>query len=183
MRESSKAALCGIVSALSVVIMLSTFISPFLVYTAPAFSGLLLLLVFNELGFKWSFATYVSISLLSLFIIADKESAIFFTFLFGYFPMLSCVINGKFSNRIPRLIIKLLICNLSCLLALVLCSNVLGIDTDDVFSEGKLYLIIFLALCNLFFIIYCILINRLQVLYIIKLQKKFRKLFKLDKKG
>ena len=63
MKESSKAALGGIVSALAVVVMLCTYISPLLVYTAPPFAGVLLLLIVNELGYKWSLGTFFAISL------------------------------------------------------------------------------------------------------------------------
>ena len=88
MRESTKAALGGIVSALAVIVMLVTYLSPLLVYTAPPFAGILLILIVNELGNKWAVGTYVSISLLSIFFIADKESAVFFTMFFGYYPIL-----------------------------------------------------------------------------------------------
>ena len=78
MRESSKAALGGIVSALAVIAMLVTYLSPLLVYTAPPLAGILLILIVNEIGYRWAFGTYVSISLLSVFLIADKESAVFY---------------------------------------------------------------------------------------------------------
>ena len=52
MRESSKAALGGIIAALSVSIMLLTYISPLLVYTVPVISGLLLLIIVTEIGYK-----------------------------------------------------------------------------------------------------------------------------------
>ena len=58
MRESSKAALCGMVAALAVVIMMITYISPVLVYTAPPFAGLILLLIVNEVGFSRAVGTY-----------------------------------------------------------------------------------------------------------------------------
>ncbi len=182
MRESSKAALCGITSALAVVVMLSTYISPFLVYTAPAFAGILLLLIYNEIGVRWCFATYISISLLSIFVIADKESAVFFTLLFGYFPMLSCIINNTKLNKFVKFLIKLLIFNISCLISLLLCTFVLGID-DDAFSEGIVYVVLFAVLLNVLFVVYDILLSRLQLIYKLKLQKKFRKLFSSDRKG
>ena len=65
MRESSKAALCGIVAALAVVIMMITYISPVLVYTAPPFAGLILLLIVNEVSFSRAVGTYFAVSLLS----------------------------------------------------------------------------------------------------------------------
>ena len=183
MRQSSKASLCGIISALAVVIMLSTYISPFLVYTAPAFSGLLLLITYNELGLKWSFVTYISISLLSLFVIADKESAIFFTLLFGYFPTFSCAVTKAVKNKINSFVAKLIMFNVACLLSLILSAFVIGVDSESIFNEGLLYLIIFALLLNVLFVVYDILILRLQLLYLTKFQKKFRRIFKINRKG
>ncbi len=183
MRESSKAALCGIISALSVVIMLSTYLTPFLVYTAPAFSGLLLLIIYNELGLKWSLTTYAAISILSIFVIADKESAIFFTLIFGYFPTLSCAITNLLKSNLSRFVLKFLIFNAACLISLLLCSYVIGISSDSVFNEGAVYIISFVILLNVLFYVYDVLITKLQILYLVKFQKRFRKIFKINKKG
>lgn len=179
MRESSKASLCGIVSALAVVIMLSTYLSPLLVYTAPPFAGLLLLIIVNELGYKWSLGSYVTISLLSVFLIADKESAVFFTFFFGYYPILVVFLNKTVKIKALCIILKFLIFNASCIMSLLLSSFFFGIDGDDILSEGALYLVIFVFLLNVFFFIYDLLIVRLQLLYRIKLRKTIKKIFNI----
>ncbi len=64
MRESSKAALGGIIAALSVSMMLLTYLSPLLVYTAPVLAGLLLLIIVNEIGYRWAIGTYAAIGML-----------------------------------------------------------------------------------------------------------------------
>lgn len=179
MRESSKAALGGIVCALSVVIMLSTYISPLLVYTAPPFAGLLLLLIVNELGYKWAFGTYAAISLLSVFVIADKESAVFFTMFFGYFPILALWLEKKLKLRFICYLVKLLIFNASVILSVFICFYFFGVSYDDVAEEGVLYTVTYIILMNVFFFIYDKLIIKMQLLYVIKFQKRFRKLFRI----
>lgn len=179
MKESSKAALGGIVSALAVVVMLCTYISPLLVYTAPPFAGVLLLLIVNELGYKWSLGTFFAISLLSVFIIADKESAVFFTMFFGYFPILSVFIKEKLKNKVIGYFIKLIIFNISCFAAVLVSVFVFGIKYDDITGEGIFYTISFIALMNLLFVVYNRLVDSLQMLYISRLQKRFRKLFNI----
>ncbi len=179
MRESSKAALCGIISSLSVVIMLSTYLSPFLVYTAPAFSGLLLLLIINELGYKWAAGTYITVSLISAFIIADKEASVFYTMFFGFYPILGFILNKKISNKIIRTLLKFITFNLSCLISFAVCMYVLSLDMSDIIGDGIFFTVIFAFLMNILFFVYDILISRLQVLYVTKLQKKFRKLFNI----
>ena len=179
MRESSKAALCGIISSLAVVIMLSTYLSPFLVYTSPAFSGLLLLLILNELGVKWATGAYVTVSLISAFIIADKEAAVFYTMFFGFYPILAFVFNKKIRKKPIRIAIKLVTFNLSCLIAFAVCMFVLSLDMSDVIGDGVFFTVIFAILMNILFIVYDMLIIKLQLLYKKKLQKKFRKLFNI----
>ncbi len=179
MRQSSKAALGGIISALSVVIMLCTYISPFLVYTAPPFAGILLILIINELGYKWAVGTYICVSVLSVFLIADKESAVFYTMFFGYFPILSLFLDDKLKSRLIRFIIKLITFNLSCASAIFICAYVFNISYDDLKSEGKLFIYIFIVLMNIMFIIFDFLISRIQFVYLSKLRKKFRKLFNI----
>lgn len=179
MRQSSKAALGGIISALSVVVMLCTYISPFLVYTAPAFAGILLVLIVKESGYKWSIGTYFCVSLLSLFIIADKEAAVFYIMLFGYYPVLSLFLNDKIRNKIIRFLIKLCVFNGAVFVAVFLCSYFFGISYDDLYAEGAFYILAFMFLLNVLLVIFDVLIDRLCFLYIKKLQKKFRKMFNI----
>ncbi len=179
MRESSKAALCGIISSLEIVIMLSTYLSPFLVYTAPAFSGLLLLLILNELGCKWAAGTYLTVSLISAFIIADKEAAVFYTMFFGFYPILCFVLNKKVLNKVIRTIIKFCSFNVSCLISFAICMFVLALDMSDIVGDGLFFTAVFAILMNILFFVYDMLITRLQQLYVKKLQKKFRKLFNI----
>lgn len=179
MRESSKAALCGIISSLAVVIMLSTYLSPFLVYTAPAFSGLLLILILNEIGYKWAAGTYISVSLISAFVVADKEAAVFYTMFFGFYPTLGFVLNNKINNKIIRLLLKFLSFNVSCIISFLICMYVLALDMSDISGDGIFFTVVFAFLMNVLFYVYDMLIIRLQELYVKKLQKKFRKLFNI----
>lgn len=179
MRESSKAALGGIVSALAVVVMLSTYISPLLVYTAPPVAGLLLLIIINEIDYKWAIGTYAAISLLSVFIIADKESAIFFTLFFGHFPISATFIDRRLKSGIIKLFLKFTVFNISCASALALCIFVLGVSYSDIFGETLMLTVLFIVLFEILFFVYNILVARLQELYILKFRKKIKKLFNL----
>lgn len=179
MRQSSKAALGGIVSALSIVIMLCTYISPLLVYTAPPFAGILLILIINELGYKWAFGTFASISLLSVFLIADKESAVFYTMFFGYYPILVLFLQSKIKSKIFKYIIKIIICNIACISAVMVCAFVFNISYDDFSEGGILFTLAFIVLMNILFIVFDFFVLRIQDVYILKLRKKFRKLFNI----
>ncbi len=178
MRESSKAALGGIIAALSVSIMLLTYLSPVLVYTVPVIAGLLLLVIVNEIGYHWAIGTYTAISLLSLFMIADKEAAVFYVMLFGYYPILKFFITAKIRNRFLLFFIKLLVFNAALFLSLAVCSFVFHIDYSELTSGGKIFSAVFVVLMNLVLFIYDFLIGSLTVLYRVKIQKRIRKLFR-----
>ena len=179
LRESTKASLGGIIAALSIVIMLLTYVSPLLVYTAPPFAGILLLIIINELGFRWSVATFAAVSLLSVFIIADKEAAVFYTMFFGYYPILVTGINKAVKNKLVNFVIKFFVCNIACIISIFVCTFFFGVSYDDIFSEGLWFIIAFILLMNVFFVIYDNLITKLQLLYVMKIQKKIRKLFNI----
>ena len=178
MRESSKAALGGIISALAVVVMLITYFSPLLVYTAPPFAGILLIVIVNEIGYRWAFGTYVAISLLSVFLIADKESAVYFAMFFGYYPILKLLLDSKVQARLLRVIIKIIVFNLSIAASVALCVFVFHIPYDDLTEKGPALPIIFLVMLNLLLYVYDRLITALQMMYRNKIGKRIKKIFK-----
>lgn len=178
MRESSKAALGGIISALAVVVMLVTYFSPLLVYTAPPFAGLLLIIIVNEIGYRWAIGTYAAISLLSVFLIADKESAVYFTMFFGYYPIFKLFIDSHLHQRFLCAVIKAVLFNISIAASVLLCVFVFHIPYDDLTEKGYALLIVFWVLLNFLLYVFDILISGLQVFYQKKLGKRIKKIFR-----
>ena len=178
MRESSKAALGGIIAALSVSIMLLTYISPILVYTAPVFAGMFLLIVVEEIGYYWGVGTYAAVSLLSVFMIADKEAAVFYTVLFGYYPILREFICGRIKNRLLLFLIKLWVFNAALFAAISVCNYVFHIDYSEFSQGGKIMVAVYIAMMNAVLFLYDLLIAKFTLLYKNRLQKKIRKMFK-----
>ena len=178
MRESSKAALGGMIAALSVVIMLITYLSPLFVYTAPPFAGILLIVILEELDMKWAFGTYAAIALLSLFMIADKEAAVFFLCFFGYYPIIRASISTKINNKPFLFFIGLLLFNIACAAGVAICAFVLHIDYRDFYQSGKIFLAVSIVLMNLVFAIYDLLLSRVHLFYIKRVKSHIRKIFK-----
>lgn len=178
MRESSKAALCGITAGLAVVVMMITYLSPLLVYTAPPVAGMLILLIVEEFDKKWAFGVYTAISLLSVFLIADKESAVFFSLFFGGYPIVKPVLDTKIKNKPLRFILKLIIDNLSLAAAVAICAYVFHIDYSDFSEGGKAMLIVFWVLFVFLLVIYDIFIEKMLLVYRVRGQKRLRKLFR-----
>ena len=178
MRESSKAALGGIISALAVVVMLITYFSPLLVYTAPPFAGILLIVIVNEMGYRWAFGTYVAISLLSVFLIADKESAVYFAMFFGYYPILKLLMDSKLKVKALRVVLKILLFNCAIAASVALCIYVFHIPYDDLTEKGYILPIVFLVMLNVLLYIYDRLVTALQLLYVNKIGVRIKRIFK-----
>lgn len=176
MKQSSKTAVCGMVTALSVVIMLLTVI-PVFTYAAPAFAGILLMIIVIEINKKWAFSVYVAAGILSLLLATDKEAAVMYVAFFGYYPIVKAVIENKFKGIIEW-IIKFLIFNITMIAAYFVMIKIFGLSMEDMNELGKYGPLILLALGNVVFYVFDLAITRLVTLYILKWQKSFRKLFK-----
>ena len=178
MRDSSKAALGGMIAALSTVIMLITYLSPLFVYTAPPFAGILLIVILEELNVKWAAGTYVAIGLLSMFMIADKEAAVFFVFFFGYYPIVREYLRGKIESKRLLFFAGLVLFNVSCACAVLLCAFVFHIDYSSFYKDGKILIVLSVLLMNAVFVVYDILIARVHEYYKKRIKRRIKKIFK-----
>lgn len=177
MKQSSKTALGGIVSALSVVLMLMTAVIPFMSYALPLIAGALLILMVIEINKSWAFIVYAAVSLLAIFVVPDKEAAVFYIAFFGYYP----IIKSPLEKHLPRVIewvAKFAIFNAAVLAAYMFTVKVLGIPFDDMQTLGKYGIPLLLALANFTFLVYDIMLTKLVTLYLKKFRKSFKKIFK-----
>ena len=99
-RSSWAMAYCGMAAALSVALMLLGAVVPVLMFIAPAAASLLIATVCMECGMKMALTAYGAVSLLSLLFVPDKEVALVFVFLLGYYPL----IKPKFERIRPKLL-------------------------------------------------------------------------------
>lgn len=180
---STKTAMGAMISALSVVILIPSALEVF-VYTLPAMAAMLTMFAVVELDKKWAMGIYAATSLIGLLLVANKEAVVYYVAFFGYYP----VVKAIFESRLPRVleyILKILVFNVSIILAGVVLVNVfgmpydvlLGIDGESAFFT-KYALPIMLTLGNIVFILFDVALTRLVTAYILVWQKKFHKLFR-----
>ncbi|MBQ2811676.1 MAG: hypothetical protein IJE63_00375 [Clostridia bacterium] len=177
MKQSSKTALGGIVSALSIVLMLMTAVIPFMSYALPLIAGALLILMVIEISKSWAWIVYAAVSLLAIFVVPDKEAATFYVAFFGYYPIIKSTLEKHLPN-VAEWLVKLVIFNASAVAGYLFTVYVLGIPFDDMGEWGKYGVIFLVILANVVFIMYDILLTKLITLYMSKFRKKFRKIFK-----
>lgn len=173
LKSSIKTALCGVVTALSVVCMMLTSFVPIATYSCAMLAGLCVIIVVIELNPKWAFCVYIAVSLLSALIVTDKEAVVYYVVIFGYYPILKLLIEKKKSYAV-QWILKLITFNAAAVVGFLFTVYVLGVPKES-FSVGGMYLPwVFLLMGNVIFVLYDIAINGLVAVYI----KKFRRYFK-----
>ena len=82
-----KVALCALISALGVAVMMAAGLIPILTYCSPLIASLFLIPVLREFGKGRAWMTWGVTAVLSGILCADKEAAFFYIFL-GYYPIL-----------------------------------------------------------------------------------------------
>lgn len=182
MSQSAKTAIGGMVTALSVVILMPTALDLF-VYALPAMAGMLTMFCVVELNRKWSIGVYTAVSLISLLLVPNKEAAIMYVAFFGYYPIVKSILESKLP-KIPEYICKFLIFNLSVICAYAVLIKLLGMPFDELMGitedDGLLKRFavpVMLLLGNLVFIVFDIALTRIVTVYLRVWQKKFKKLF------
>jgi len=176
MKNANRIAFCGIISALSVLLLFLGGITFILAYVMPMIVGLLMLMLKRTFGTPSAWITYTAVSLLSLILVADKECMLMYVLFFGFYPILQPDIN-KIKPKFPRYLIKFALFNSMIAVVQLLLVFVFGIPFLEE-GEGRIFILVFVALMNILFVIYDRLIDKLSYLYEIKLEKRIKKFFK-----
>ena len=109
-RMSFRVAFCGILAALMTVIMLVGPLIPTMTYVAPAAAGVFLIPVVWEFGGKAGGLLYAAVALLAFFLAPDKEAALCFVLLFGWYPVARPKLQ-HIRQKPVRLVVKLALFN------------------------------------------------------------------------
>ena len=148
-------AYCGMAAALSIALMLLGAVIPVLMFIAPAVAGFLRATVGVECGGTMAWTAYGAVSLLGLLFVPDKEEALTFVFLLGYYPLVKPRFE-KIRSKILRALSKLLLCNGSILLmyGLVLLLVPAGNISQDLKATALAVSLSTLAMGNVAFLLY-----------------------------
>lgn len=170
--KSREIALCGMMNALAVVIMNLGGIVPMATFCTPILAMIVLLPVLEEYGAKLGWCAWVTVSILSLLQVTDRETAFVYVF-FGWYPMLRPAIN-KLPTKLGRLGVKLIICNAVIALLYGAVLRVMGL-TADLLEGTKLMNYALLALGNAAFLLLDLVLERMTLLWRVKWRKYFFK--------
>ena len=164
----------AVMSALAVVTMLVSYV-PTLTYSVPALAGMFIMVTVIEIGAKWAFFSYVSAAIISL-LVAEPEAALFFTFLFGCYPIIKVPLE-KIKIKPLSYLLKIACFNAAVLAVYYLLTLAFGIPMFD--GEVKKYVIAgILVLANFVFLVYDYAIKSVAAWYYIRLHNKVSKFIK-----
>ena len=173
MNNTKKITLCGIMAALAVAVMLSSYF-PYLTYAIPAAAGLFMMVPLIECGLSWAFGTY-AVSAAIIFLTAETEAKLLYVLFLGYYPILKSSVE-RINKQIIEWLLKLAVFNT----AVISCNFILKFIFSMPFGEfgllGKSGYAVFLGLCNIVFVIYDIGISRVADVYIHRLHGKIKKI-------
>lgn len=176
-QKSWSVAYCGVAAALCVVLMLLGAVIPIAMFIAPALAGFLIATVCTECGRKMALTDYAAVSLMSLLFVPDKEVALVFAVLLGYYPL----VKPRFERIRPaplRAACKLLLCNgaLLSMYGLLLALFPAGEIAQELRATALALSLATLAIGNVAFLLYDRALHNLLQLYRLVWQPRLHKM-------
>ena len=175
-RKSWNMAYCGMAAALCVALELLGAIIPIAMFIAPAVAGFLIATVCAECGRTMALTAYAAVSLLSILFVPDREVALIFVFLLGYYPLVKpCFERIRFAP--VRMAAKLALCNGSVLAmyALVLLVVPGGEIAQELRTTAFAMAATTLAIGNVAFVFYDRALHNMMQMYRLVWQPKLHK--------
>ncbi len=173
MKPAKKAAICGILTALSLVFMFLTGLFPIASYAIPAFCGILLMIVVFEMGRRQAMLVYLAVALLSLLLTPDREAAFIYIIFLGYYPVLKSKIE-QLHNRWGILAIKVIL--FLAVLTIGFCASVFLLGLYEI-HFGWLILLIGACVMTVVFLIYDTAVGLIAQMYCNQIRPKYLKRF------
>ena len=156
MKKPGILALCGVVTALSVVLMLFEGLVSIASIAIPALAGCLLIPIVAEAGMGYAFGAFGATSVLCLLLAPDREAALIYLLFFGYYPILFAVLS-KIRQPALRWAAKLALFNAAAVSEALLTIYVLGVPAEE-FTQlpfvGTYGPAVLLGLANVVFVMY-----------------------------
>lgn len=139
-------------------------------------TGVLMVVLVRTFGYGTAWITYVSTGLLSFFLVPDKECMLMYVLFFGYYTIVRQWI-GRLRPRSVALAAECLLFNAALAAVNLLLVYVFAIPMDAV-SSNKWFLVGFWLAMNLLFFLYERLLGVAELLYVRKIEKRLRSVFK-----
>lgn len=165
---------CGVLAALGAAIMIGGGMLAVATYCAPLMASLCIIPMLTEFGRGRALMGYAVTAVLAILLSPDKESAFFYLFL-GWYPIVRALFF-RIEARTIRVTAKLLcFAAMTAALYLFLCF-VLRLDavTEELSSAGALMNAAFFAALVISMLVFDVVLDRAERIYILRLRPKLR---------
>lgn len=173
--KSKRLTFCAVMAAVSAVIMLVAWF-PYLTYAVPLTASLTILAVLIEYDKKSAIITYFA-SCVPVFLFCEIEAKFIYICFAGFYPVLKAVFE-KIPFRPLEYVLKFLCFNVAVIAVYFVCKSVIGVGYDDMGQLGKYGVWILIVGANAVFFAYDILLSRMAIFYIYRLQPAVDKILK-----
>lgn len=156
-------ALCGLLTALSVVAMLPTLVIPILTYISPMVAGVIICFTAYASDKKWALGVYFAVSTVSLIILTDKEAALTYISFFGYYPLIKPTLDKL--KKPLGVLFKMLIFNMSVILTALCCIYIFSASVEDYTGLGKFAVPLLLVMANVILFLYDLALKKYEPVF------------------
>lgn len=147
LNNAKAAAICGMMAAMCLVILLAGSFLGLGIYVAPVIAGFLLLPIGKQYGIRYQLTIWLVVSILGFLLVPNLEENLMFLCLFGLYPILRPRLQKL--PGVPRLAAKLLFFNVVFVGLEVLIMTYLVPE-----AMGKGMMILFVLFANVTFLCY-----------------------------
>ena len=165
MKKTKRIAFCGLMAALSAVLLTLGGVLPLSTFVCPVLAMLPVAVSLEEAGKKGALGVYLSAAFLGMILCADREAAVFYLLCGGY-PILQRSVEKI--RRPAAFAIKALAVNAALILTWLITTKLLGIEDSG--ATGWLLALTWL-LGNAVFLLLDKALDKLAVLYRLKWRK------------
>ena len=169
--KSKQMALCGLLTALAVVLMILAGAVGIGTFAGPVLAMAALLPVLEEYGPKAPALTYAAAAILALLLVPEPELAMVYA-AFGWYPILRPRLDRLLSSRPLRMLVKLALSTAVILLLYGVLLRLLGM-TADLLGTSSLFNLTLLMMGVVIFLLTDRALERLEGLWHRKLRKRF----------
>ncbi len=175
MRKSKVISLCGIFSAVSIVVMLFTGLFPFSTFLMPAISGFVLFALSLEVGRQKAVVAFFAVAILSFLTTPDREAAVVFIALLGYYPIVKYYLE-KIPIKTLSYIAKGLLFNISIAAIYYLAVTLFSLEelVSEFAKSGIIMIVVFIIVANFTFFVYDYSLHNITVFYNRNIRSKIK---------
>lgn len=159
---------CGVLTALSVILLYLGGIIEVLDLSMSAIVSILIVVVVIEMGYSYSWLTYIATSILSLVMLPQKTPAIFYACFMGFYPIVKSFIE-RTNKAWLRWLVKLVVGHA----AIGLMFLFMSIFVPEDFNGDGLIIVTY-ALAISAFVLYDIALSKLITLYFKMIRERIK---------